>query len=210
MSQGDILRSLLVKRALSIGPEKTLSTGKVSKFYFDCKRVTLSSDGAAIVGDAFLDKLHDLSHSVSAVGGRTVGADPIVGAMMMRALNRGLHLEGFYVRQKAKAHGTMRLVENAPALGTRVVVVDDVVTTGNSVIEAINAARGVGCEVVGVIALVDRLDGGSERVRDMVPHYIPLYTRNDFPQTSEANDCHTTSSAQPFSQGASMLTTSGM
>ena len=210
MSQHDKLRSLLVERALSIGSEKTLSTGKVSKFYFDCKRVTLSSDGAAIVGDAFLDKLRNFTQQVSAVGGRTLGADPIVGAMMMRALNRGLRLEGFYVRQRAKAHGTMRLVENAPTPGTRVVVVDDVVTTGRSVIEAIDAARGLRCEVVGVIALVDRLDGGSERVRAKVQHYITLYTRDDFPQTSEAKDCHTTSSAQPSSPGASILTTSGV
>ena len=210
MSAKDALWRLLNERALDTPCQITLSTGRQSNFYFDCKLVTLSFDGAPLVGDAFLDKLLLLG-PVAAVGGRTLGANPIVGAMMLRAHDREQKLEGFYVRDKAKEHGTKRLIENAPRRGARVVVVDDVVTTGASAIEAIDAAEKAGCKVVGVIALVDRLEeDGAANIRARVPHYYPLYTRKDFPQISEAEDCPTTKSAQPSSQGVSTLTTSGM
>src|SRR5438067_2461372 len=95
------LRDLLAERALRVakpGESFTLSTGRQSNFYFNCKPVTLSSDGASLVADAFLEKLALLPEPVTAVGGRTLGADPIIGAMMMRGLERGIRLEGFYVR----------------------------------------------------------------------------------------------------------------
>jgi orotate phosphoribosyltransferase len=126
----ETLRKLLVTRALRVaapGEWFTLSTGRKSKFYFNCKPVTLSSDGASLVADGFLDELKSLPESVTAVGGRTIGADPIVSAMMMRGPERGLRLEGFYVREKQKEHGTKELIANAPPPGTKVVIVDDVV-----------------------------------------------------------------------------------
>jgi orotate phosphoribosyltransferase len=184
----DALRELLVQRALGTRQKVTLKTGRMSNFYFNCKPVTLSSDGASLVADAFLDKLKLLPEGVTAVGGRTIGADPIVGAMMMRALERGQRLEGFYVRDKQKAHGTNELIANAPAAGSRVVIVDDVLTTGGSVIEAIDAAEAAGCIVAGVITLVDRQEeGGAERVRARAPHYFALYTRQDFPEIGESD-----------------------
>src|SRR4029077_1263062 len=150
-----------------------LSTGRKSNFYFNCKPVTLSSDGASLIADAFLDKLKDFPDQVTAVGGRTLGADPIVGAMMMRALERGQRLEGFYVREMQKAHGTKEVIANAPASGSRVVVVDDVLTTGGSVLEAVDAAEAAGCIVAGVIALVDRQEeGGAERGRRRVAPFF--------------------------------------
>jgi orotate phosphoribosyltransferase len=195
MPTKDALRELLVQRALRTGQTVTLSTGRASNFYFNCKPVTLSSDGASLVADAFLDKLRLLPGPVSAVGGRTIGADPIVGAMMMRALERGQRLEGFYVREKQKTHGTKELIANAPASGSRVVVVDDVLTTGGSVLEAVDAAEAAGCIVAGVIALVDRQEeGGAERVRARVAHYFPLYTRQDFPEIGESDKLDTTTS----------------
>ena len=209
MPAKDALWTLLADRALSIGPERTLSTGQVSNFYFDCKRVTLSSDGAPLVGDAFLDKLRLLTETVAAVGGRTLGADPIVGSMILRGHERGTRLDGFYVREKPKGHGTRRLIENPPPSDARVVIVDDVVTTGGSIIEAIDAAHGVGCKVVGVIVLVDRLAGADERIRARVADYFPLYTRNDFPQISEADNCPMRKSERHSSQEASIYTTSG-
>src|SRR5678816_459016 len=98
----DRLRDLLAERALRVagrGEWFTLSTGRKSKYYFNCKPVTLSSEGASLLADAFLDKLDSLPEPVSAVGGRTLGADPIVSAMLVRAHERGLHLEGFLVRE---------------------------------------------------------------------------------------------------------------
>jgi orotate phosphoribosyltransferase len=186
----ETLRHLLAQRALRVAvPGETfiLSTGRESNFYFNCKPVTLSSDGASLVADAFLDKLKSLPEPVQAVGGRTLGADPIVGAMMMRALERGQRLEGFYVREKQKDHGARDLIANRPPPGTRVAIVDDVVTTGRSVIEAIDAAQAAGCSVVGVIALMDRQEeGGGDNIRARVPHYFAIYTRHDFPEISES------------------------
>lgn len=194
----DSLRDLLAKRALRVagpGESFTLSTGRKSTFYFNCKPVTLSSDGASLVADGFLDELKSLPEPVAAIGGRTLGADPIVGAVMMRALERGVRLEGFYVREKQKAHGTKELIANAPTPGTKVVIVDDVVTTGKSVIEAVDAAREAGCVVVGVIALMDRLEeGGDANIRARVPYYTALYTRHDFPEIGEAETWDMTTS----------------
>jgi len=190
------LRDLLAQRALRVakaGESFTLSTGRISNFYFNCKPVTLSSDGASLVADAFLEKLKLLPESVAAVGGRTLGADPIVGAMMMRGLERGIKLEGFYVRDRQKAHGTRELIANPPPAGTKVVIVDDVVTTGKSTIDAIDAAQAHGCVVVGVIVLMDRREeNGEANIRQRVPNYFAVYTRNDFPEIGET--CDTTQS----------------
>src|ERR1700680_3063122 len=189
----DALRELLAQRALGTGQTVTLSTGRLSNFYFNCKPVTLSSEGASLVADGFLEKLKLLPEPVAAVGGRTLGADPIVGAVMMRALERGQRLDGFYVREKQKAHGTKELIANAPPPGTRVVIVEDVVTTGGSALEAVDAAEAAGCIVVGVIALVDRQEeGGAEKIGARVPHYFALYTRQDFPEIGEPDTSEAT------------------
>jgi orotate phosphoribosyltransferase len=191
------LRDLLAERALRVAePDEffTLSTGKQSKFFFNCKPVTLSSDGASLVADAFLEKLNLLPEPVTAVGGLTIGADPIVMAMMMRATEGGRQLESFLVREKQKTHGLKERIANAPPRGTRVAIVDDVVTTGRSTIDAIDAAMEAGCVVVGVIVLMDRLESnGADNIRARVPNYHAVYTRRDFPEIGE-DDCHTQTS----------------
>ena len=177
----DLLRSLLAAKAVIRG-RITLTSGTVSEYYFDCKRVMLSSEGAPLVGQAVLKAIRTLPERPGAIGGLTHGADPIVGAAMMCAAAGGLSLDGFYIRKEPKKHGTQTLVENAPANGTPVVIVDDVVTKGGSVVQAIDGAESVGCRVVGVIVLVDRLEGGAEKIKARVPNvrYIPLYTLRDF------------------------------
>lgn len=200
VSMKQTLRDLLSERALRIaefGEWFTLSTGNKSKFFFNCKPVTMSSDGASLVADAFLDKLRNIPGPVNAVGGLTVGADPIVISMMMRGLERDVRLEAFLVRDKQKAHGLKERVANAPAPGSRVVIVDDVVTTGRSTIEAIEAAKEIGCEVVGVIVLMDRLeDNGADNIRARVPNYQAVFTRDDFPEIGDAETCDTTKSVR--------------
>ncbi len=182
----ETLRSLLASQAMHVGQQVTLSTGKQSNYYFDCKPVTLSAAGASLVADAFLDVLNSFHEPVSAVGGLTHGADPIIGAMMMRACERGQQLDGFYVRKEPKRHGTKRLIENPPRPNTPVLIVDDVVTTGSSVLRAIDAATEAGCNVVGVVTLIDRDEGGTEEIRRAAPNYVALYTRKDFPEINEA------------------------
>jgi orotate phosphoribosyltransferase len=205
------LRDLLEERSFRTG-EITLATGAKSNFYFDCKPVTLSADGAYLVGTAFLDALEQLPERPEAVGGLTHGADPIVSAMVVLSHVRECPIEGFYVRKEAKQHGTKRRIENPPAPGTKVVIVDDVVTTGRSLLQAVEEAREAGCKVIGVLALVDREEqDGAVRIRSEVDPYIPLYTRSDFPRLAGVADpCRTTmTSEQPSIQEASTLTASG-
>jgi orotate phosphoribosyltransferase len=203
----ETLRDLLAERALQIAPRGewfTLSTGKKSKFFFNCKPVTLSSDGAELVADAFLEKIKLLPEAVTAVGGLSIGADPIVVSMMMRARQQRVHLDGFLVRAKQKDHGLKELVANAPKRGTRVVIVDDVVTSGGSTLEAIRAVKEIGCVIVGVVVLMDRLeDNGADNIRREVPHYHAVYTRHDFPEIGEAETWDTTTSAQHSARHAS-------
>ncbi len=205
------LRDLLDSRAARPG-EITLSTGAKSNFYFDCKPVTLSADGAYLVGMVFLDALEALPERPEAVGGLTHGADPIVSAMVVLSHVRECPIEGFYVRKEVKRHGTKRRIENPPKPGTKVVIVDDVVTTGKSLLQAVHEAREAGCEVIGVLALVDREEqDGAANIRREVDTYIPLYKRSDFPRiASVADPCHTTTtSEEPSVQEASASTASG-
>ena len=191
------LRSLLAEpKCLVIGPI-TLSTGRESNYYFDCKRVTLNPEGASLVADVFLAELRALQPKPDAIGGLTHGADPIVFAVMMRALEQGWSLPSFYVRKFQKEHGTRRRVENAPSKGARVVVIDDVVTTGSSVLQAVAAMQETGCQVSAVLTLVDRNEGGAEAINDSgISDYRPLFRVSDFPEISESDKCPTTTSEQ--------------
>jgi orotate phosphoribosyltransferase len=174
---------MLVDRSLIRGPI-TLSNGQQADYYFDCKRVTLSSEGAVLVADAFLEAIEELPRKPEAIGGLTHGADPILGAVMMRALERGARYETFYVRKEPKQHGTKQWIENPPERGSKVVIVDDVITTGGSAIKAIEQAVGNGCEVIAVIALVDREQGGAEAILKHCKVYRALYSLSDFPEVS--------------------------
>lgn len=193
----DALRSLLADRAVVRG-RVTLSSGAVSEYYFDCKRVMLSAEGAPLVGEVVLDAIKSLPERPAAIGGLTHGADPIIGAAMMKAAQEGLRLDGFYIRKEGKKHGTQRLVENAPAPGTPVVIVDDVVTKGGSVVKAIEGAESAGCRVIGVIVLVDRLEGGAEKIRARVPdaQYVPIFTLKNFLDIDEISREWTKTSEQ--------------
>jgi len=184
LENGEKLRTLLEERGLRVGPI-LLSTGQKSNFYFDCKRVTLHAEGADLVASAFLAVIDSLPQRPDAIGGLTHGADPIIGAVQMKALQRGDAIEGFYVRKEPKKHGTMQHIENPPERGSNVVIVDDVVTSGKSVILAINKVQESGSNVVAVIALVDRGEGGAEEIQKLCPYYRAIYTFNDFPKLRE-------------------------
>lgn len=177
----ETLRLLLADRAVIRG-HVTLTSGAESEYYFDCKKVTLSAEGAPLVGAAVVSAIRTLAVQPRAIGGLTHGADPIISAAMMKAADGGLHLDGFYVRKEPKKHGTQTLIENAPPSGTPVVIVDDVVTKGGSVVQAIDSSEAAGCQVVAVIVILDRLEGGTDKIKQRVPGaaYIPIFTIDDF------------------------------
>jgi len=150
---------------------------------------------------AVLDEIQKLPEKIEAIGGLVTGADPIIGSVMMEARQRGISLNGFYVRPEPKKHGTRNLVENAPPKGANVVIVDDVVTGGGSVIKAIEGVLDEGCNIVAVITLVDRLEGGGDKIKARGKRYIPLYTLDDF--RHELEECQHTAKSEMLSVEAS-------
>src|SRR5438309_1155545 len=154
------LIALLKRDALRTGTF-TLASGRTSHYYVDGRKVTLSAEGAAEVGSGVLELMADLP-GVQAIGGLTMGADPIVGATLAVAGSRGrAGLLGFLVRKEAKGHGTGKLVEGPIAPGIDVVIVDDVATTGGSSLQAVDAVEAMGCRVSRVIVVLDRLEGAA-------------------------------------------------
>jgi orotate phosphoribosyltransferase len=155
------LVGLLRRDALRTG-RFTLASGRTSHYYVDGRKVTLSAEGADLIGAGVLDHLADLPE-VSSVGGLTMGADPIVGATLAVAGARGLaHWRGFLVRKEAKGHGTGKLVEGPLEPGSTVAIVDDVATTGGSSLQAVAAVEAMGCKVARVVVVLDRLEGAAE------------------------------------------------
>ncbi len=160
-----------------------LASGKKSDYYVDCRRTTLTSEGHFLVGSLFFSILWDEFPEVLAVGGMSLGADPLVSATSAMSWLGSRPLDAFYVRKEPKGHGTKKQVE-APASivgGTPVAVLEDVVTTGGSTIKAIEAVRReLDVDVRCVLALVDRQEeGGAEAISSLVP-FRALFTRDDF------------------------------
>ena len=140
----------------------TLSSGKEADYYVDLRRVTLDAEAAPLVGQVMLDLTADLEYD--AVGGLTLGADPVATAMLHAAATRGRRLDAFVVRKAEKAHGMQRRVEGPDVAGRRVLAVEDTSTTGGSVLTAVEALEEAGAEVVAVAVIVDRGTGAQERV----------------------------------------------
>jgi len=171
------LMEIMRKNALEFG-EFTLASGKKASFYLDCRKVTLDSAGALLVGEGILDMLGD--DLPDAVGGMAIGADPISAAIITVAATRGQSLRGFIVRKEAKAHGKGRDVEGPVESGQSVVIVEDVVTTGGSSLKAIERVEAFGLKVQGVIAIIDRLEGGREAFAERGYELQTLLTIQDF------------------------------
>lgn len=173
----DRLIELVRQQALQFG-EFTLASGKKADYYLDCRKLTLYSEGALQVAAGVLDCLGE--ELPDAVGGMAIGADPITGAVITLAATRNQSLKGFIVRKEAKGHGTQQMVEGPVEPGNKVVIVEDVVTTGGSSVLAIERARDFGLEVDRVIAIVDRLQGGEERFKEVGVQLETLLTIRDF------------------------------
>lgn len=174
----DRLIALLKRDAVRLGQFKLVS-GRMSHYYVDGRKVTLSAEGVALIAEGVLDLIAEVP-DVSAVGGLTLGADPIVGATLALAVRRGRPgLKGFLVRKEAKGHGTGRLVEGPIEPDETVAILDDVATTGGSSLQAVAAVEAMGCRVARVICVLDRLEGASAAFHERGIPFHPLTTIRD-------------------------------
>ena len=168
----------LVEELAIVRGKVTLASGLESDFYVDMRRATLHHEAAPLIGHVMLDMLEEAGlgpEDIDAVGGLTMGADPVATAMLHAAASRGLDLDAFVVRKAAKDHGMRRRIEGPEVAGRRVVVLEDTSTTGGSPLEAVAALREAGAEVLAVAGVVDRDTGARERVEAAgLPYHAAL------------------------------------
>jgi len=171
------LRDLITSLAVVHG-KVTLASGKEADYYVDLRRVTLHHAAAPLIGHLLLDALEEAGFGpadVDAMGGLTLGADPVAGALLHAAASRGLELDAFVVRKESKAHGLQRRIEGPDVTGRRVVAVEDTSTTGGSVLTAVEALREAGAIVVAVAVIVDRDTGAREKIEAAGLPYLALF-----------------------------------
>lgn len=180
-SDRERLRQLIEQKCLIRG-EFTLSSGEPSSFYFDCKAATLDGECLSLIAKEVLHEIDALPSQPTAIGGLTLGADFIAAAVVMRAFESGHPTRyGSIVRKEPKKHGTRNKIENQLPAGTKIVVIDDVITSGASTFKACEAFEEAGYDIVGIIGLVDReADGGAELAKKY-HHVRRLFTQRDFP-----------------------------
>jgi orotate phosphoribosyltransferase len=167
----------LVKSQAIVHGKVTLSSGREADYYVDLRRTTLSADAAPLVGKVMLDLTSDWDFD--AVGGLTMGADPIAAAMLHQAAAQGRRLDAFVVRKEAKAHGLQRRIEGPDITGRRVLVVEDTSTTGGSPLTALAAVREAGAVPVGVATIADRATGAGEKIEAEGVPYRYVYSLED-------------------------------
>ncbi|MDT0379696.1 orotate phosphoribosyltransferase [Streptomyces sp. DSM 42041] len=164
-----------IKTKAVVHGKVTLSSGIEADFYVDLRRITLDGEAAPLVGQVMLDATAHLDYD--AVGGLTLGADPVAAAMLHAAAARGRHLYAFVVRKAGKAHGLQRRIEGPDVAGRRVLIVEDTSTTGGSPLTAVEAAREAGAEVVAVATIVER--SAAAAIDDAGLPYVYAYDLND-------------------------------
>ena len=174
MSARDLLKAEILNKAVVRG-KVILSSGKEADFYVDLRRVTLDATAAPLVGEVMLELTKNLSYD--AVGGLTLGADPVATAMLHAAAKQGKKLDAFVVRKSEKAHGLQRRIEGPDVKGRKVLAVEDTSTTGGSVLTAVEALREAGAEVVGVAVIVER--GAKEKVESAGLAYLAAFNLSE-------------------------------
>ena len=175
----DRLKELLIEKSVKYSdtPVFQLASGRMSDFYVDCRKVTHNAEGKYLIGNMIFDLIQALP--VDAIGGLTMGADPIASAVAYTAFLNKKKINSFVIRKERKEHGLKKLVEGDVQAGDRVVIVDDVITTGGSTIRAIEAAREEGLEVVKAVVLVDREEGGREEIVKYISSVEALFTKTE-------------------------------
>lgn len=174
MSSRDQLKNEIINKAVVHG-KVILSSGKEADYYVDLRRITLDHVAAPLVGEVMLDLTKDLDFD--AVGGLTLGADPVATAMMHVAASKGRALDSFVVRKEGKAHGLQRRIEGPDVVGKRVLAVEDTSTTGGSVLTAVEALKEAGAIVVGVAVIVER--GAKDAIEAAGYKYFAAYSLTD-------------------------------
>jgi orotate phosphoribosyltransferase len=174
MSVRDLLKAEILNKAVVRG-KVVLSSGKEADFYVDLRRVTLDATAAPLVGEVMLELTKDLDYE--AVGGLTLGADPVATAMLHAAAKQGKKLDAFVVRKSEKAHGLQRRIEGPDVKGKKVLAVEDTSTTGGSVLTAVEALKEAGAIVVGVAVIVER--GAKEKVESAGLKYLAAFSLED-------------------------------
>ncbi len=170
------LIELIKRHALKFG-NFTLASGKQANFYLDCRKLSLTGEGANLIAEGMLELMAD--NLPQAVGGMAIGADPITAAIVTVAFQQGLDLRGFIVRKESKSHGTGQEIEGPVFPGDQVVIVEDTATTGGSSLRAVEKAQAFGLEVLSVLAVVDRCEGAAQCFADHNLPFHALVTIND-------------------------------
>ncbi len=169
------LKELILKRALKVSdkPVFKLSSGKLSTYYLDLRTVTLDPEGGYIIGNVVFDIIKD--KNPDAVGGLTLGADPIAYATSLISYLKDQPVKPFVVRKEPKKHGTGKQIEGNIKEGDKVFIVEDVVTTAGSCLKAAKVAKEHGLQVLGIVALVDREEGGAQNIKDQGFEFYPVF-----------------------------------
>ncbi len=176
------LIELIIERTFKFSDKQAfkLASGKKSSFYFNCKPTTLNSEGMFLIGNLLYDLIKSRkSWKIKAVGGLTLGADAISNAIAYTYYIKGEPMESFVVRKEPKKHGTMQWLEGNANEGDKVVIIEDVITTGGSAVKAIQRAKKCGLKVLGVIVLIDRQEGGKEVIEKLGVPVKTLLTREE-------------------------------
>ena len=178
MTDADALRRLLLERSVRRG-DFVLSSGQRSSYYIDCRLTTMAAQGMVLVGRMGWETIRRMGWRPRAVGGLTMGADPVAYAIAAASAGTELEMDGFSVRKEMKGHGTGRLIEGNFKAGDAVVVIEDVITTGGSAQRAAKAVRAEGGIVLGVLAVVDREEGGRQALQGQGIKVVALTTARD-------------------------------
>ncbi len=172
------LLSLLKKEAF-FKKKITLSSGKTSNYYLDVRKVSLTPAGVYLISQLIFDLIKD--EGVSAIGGPTLGADPIVGGVCFLAHQKGVKLKGFLIRKSPKAHGQQQMIEGPGLLAQdKVVLIDDVATSGSSIVKAVEVLKAENIKIVKAIVVVDREEGAKETLQELGCPLVSLFKKSDF------------------------------
>ena len=181
MNARERLLRLFVERSFQLG-DFTLASGRKSDFYIDCRITTMSAEGQVLLGEVGLDTIEAADVAPDVVGGLTMGADPIAYAIAGESFRRGRPIQAFSVRKRAKRHGTGQRIEGCFESGARVVVVEDVITTGGSALQACEAVKAEQGTILMVLAAVDRQEGGRETIEQGGYRVESLFGVDEFRQ----------------------------